>query len=41
MAGHSLDGCRMIKELIDADAIGDVKELTAWCSLTYYPYGHA
>ena len=30
----------MIKELIDADAIGDVKELTAWCSLTYYPYGH-
>ena len=29
---------RMIKELIDADAIGDVKELTAWCGLTYHPY---
>ncbi|NUM52964.1 MAG: Gfo/Idh/MocA family oxidoreductase [Candidatus Hydrogenedentes bacterium] len=39
--GHSGEGIRQIKEWIQAGAIGEVSEVDAWCSLTYYPWGHA
>lgn len=39
--GHSDEGVRLIKEWIDAGAIGPVREVDAWCSLSYYPWGHA
>jgi predicted dehydrogenase len=31
----------MICEWIADGAIGEVREVDAWCSLTYYPWGHA
>ena len=39
--GHSDQGARKICEWIGAGAIGTVREVVAWCSLTYYPWGHA
>ena len=39
--GHSGEGLRLICEWIWAGAIGEVREVDAWCSLTYYPWGHA
>ncbi len=39
--GHSSKEARQICEWIAAGAIGPVREVTAWCSLTYYPWGHA
>lgn len=39
--GHSGDGFRVICEWIADGAIGEVREVDAWCSLTYYPWGHA
>lgn len=39
--GHSMEGIRLICEWIGDGAIGDVREVEAWCSLTYYPWGHA
>jgi predicted dehydrogenase len=39
--GHSSEGFRLICEWIWAGAIGEVREVDAWCSLTYYPWGHA
>lgn len=39
--GHSKDGCRLIVEWIRAGVIGDIREVDAWCSLSYYPWGHA
>ncbi len=39
--GHSGEGFRLINEWIDDGAIGDVTEVDAWCSLSYYPPGHA
>ncbi len=39
--GHSGDGIRLVSEWIAAGLIGDVREVDAWCSLTYYPWGHA
>ncbi|MCY3024153.1 MAG: Gfo/Idh/MocA family oxidoreductase [Planctomycetota bacterium] len=39
--GHSMDGARLICEWIWDGAIGEVREVDAWCSLTYYPWGHA
>jgi predicted dehydrogenase len=39
--GHSLDSCRSICEWIWSGAIGEIREVVAWCSLTYYPWGHA
>ncbi|MGD0091546.1 MAG: Gfo/Idh/MocA family oxidoreductase [Planctomycetota bacterium] len=39
--GHSMDGARLICEWIWDGAIGEVREVEAWCSLTYYPWGHA
>jgi len=39
--GHSMEGIRLICEWIWGGAIGAVKEVHAWCSLSYYPPGHA
>jgi predicted dehydrogenase len=39
--GHSKDGARLICEWIAAGLIGEVREVDAWCSLSYYPWGHA
>ena len=39
--GHSGEGSRLICEWIGAGLIGDVREVDAWCSLSYYPWGHA
>ncbi|MFW6162199.1 MAG: Gfo/Idh/MocA family protein [Planctomycetota bacterium] len=39
--GHSGDGIRRICEWIWAGLIGEVREVDAWCSLSYYPWGHA
>ena len=39
--GHSGKGARQICEWIAAGVIGEVREVDAWCSLTYYPWGHA
>ena len=39
--GHSGEGIRLIREWIEAGAIGEVREVDAWCSLSYYPFGHA
>jgi len=39
--GHSMEGQRLIAEWIWDGAIGEVKAMDAWCSLSYYPYGHA
>ncbi len=38
--GHSGDGARRICEWIRAGAIGAVRDVDAWCSLSYYPHGH-
>jgi predicted dehydrogenase len=38
--GHSGEGARLICEWIGAGLIGQVREVDAWCSLTYYPWGH-
>ena len=38
--GHSMEGGRLICEWIWDGAIGDVTEVDAWCSLSYYPFGH-
>lgn len=35
--GHSTDDLRTICEWIWDGAIGEVREVDAWCSLTYYP----
>jgi predicted dehydrogenase len=39
--GHSGEGGRLICEWISDGAIGEVTEVDAWCSLSYYPFGHA
>ena len=39
--GHSTESVRLIREWIRAGVIGEVREVDAWCSLTYYPWGHA
>ena len=39
--GHSDEGIRLISEWIADGAIGEVREVDAWCSLSYYPWGHA
>jgi len=38
--GHSGEGGRLICEWIWDGAIGQVTEVDAWCSLSYYPFGH-
>jgi len=39
--GHSSESVRLVCEWIWAGAIGEVREVDAWCSLSYYPFGHA
>ena len=39
--GHSGEGARLICEWIWSGALGEVAEVDAWCSLSYYPWGHA
>jgi hypothetical protein len=39
--GHSGEGARLVCEWIWDGAIGRVTEVDAWCSLSYYPFGHA
>ncbi|MCU0913898.1 MAG: Gfo/Idh/MocA family oxidoreductase [Planctomycetes bacterium] len=39
--GHSDEGIRLIREWIEDGAIGEVRAVDAWCSLSYYPFGHA
>ena len=39
--GHSSDEARKIYEWVAAGVIGKVRTVHAWCSLTYYPWGHA
>ncbi|HOZ48702.1 MAG TPA: Gfo/Idh/MocA family oxidoreductase, partial [Candidatus Hydrogenedentes bacterium] len=39
--GHSGEGLRLICEWISDGAIGAVQSVDAWCSLSYYPPGHA
>jgi len=39
--GHSGEGGRLVCEWIWNGAIGEVREVDAWCSLSYYPFGHA
>ncbi|MFH1267112.1 MAG: Gfo/Idh/MocA family oxidoreductase, partial [Planctomycetota bacterium] len=39
--GHSGEGARTICEWIWAGLIGEIREVDAYCSLTYYPWGHA
>jgi predicted dehydrogenase len=39
--GHSTEGIRMVCEWIWDGAIGEVREVEAWCDLSYYPWGHA
>jgi predicted dehydrogenase len=39
--GHSGEGIRLITEWISDGAIGEVRQVDAWCSLSYYPFGHA
>jgi predicted dehydrogenase len=39
--GHSMEGLRLVSEWVAAGVIGEVREVDAWCSLSYYPWGHA
>ena len=39
--GHSMEGLRLVREWVQAGVIGPVREVDAWCSLSYYPWGHA
>lgn len=39
--GHSQEGIRNVCEWIWDGAIGEVREVDAWCDLSYYPWGHA
>ena len=39
--GHSGEGIRLICEWIWGGLIGEVREVDAWCDLSYYPWGHA
>jgi len=39
--GHSGPGVHQLRAWIQDGVIGEVREVDAWCSLTYYPWGHA
>jgi len=39
--GHSGEGLRLICEWIWGGGIGTVREVDAWCGLSYAPHGHA
>ncbi|MCX7012967.1 MAG: Gfo/Idh/MocA family oxidoreductase [Candidatus Sumerlaeota bacterium] len=36
--GHSGEGTRLVVEWIGAGLIGEVREVDAWCGLSYYPW---
>lgn len=38
--GHSMEGIRLICEWVWSGRLGQVLEVDAWCSLSYYPFGH-
>ncbi len=38
--GRSMIGGRLLRAWIAAGVIGPVREVHAWCSLSYYPWGH-
>ena len=37
---HADEGIRLAREWIEAGAIGEVREVVAWSTLTYHPAGH-
>lgn len=37
---HAMEGPRLLNEWIAAGAIGEVREVEAWSTLSYYPFGH-
>ncbi len=39
--GHSGEGIRQTCEWIASGRLGEIRRVDAWCSLTYYPWGHA
>ncbi len=39
--GNSMEDHRLICEWVAAGIIGEVREVDAWCDLSYYPWGHA
>jgi predicted dehydrogenase len=39
--GHSSEDHRLICEWVAAGLVGEVREVDAWCDLSYYPWGHA
>jgi len=39
--GHSLEGIRSVCEWVWDGAVGEIHDVDAWCSLSYYPWGHA
>jgi predicted dehydrogenase len=39
--GHSMECHQLICEWVQAGVIGEVREVDAWCDLSYYPWGHA
>lgn len=39
--GHASESVRLIREWVEAGALGEVREVDAWCGLSYYPFGHA
>jgi predicted dehydrogenase len=38
--GHAMEGIRLLCEWIWDGAIGEIKKVEAWCSITHYPPGH-
>ena len=38
---HSGEGIRLTREWIEAGAIGEVRDVVAWCTLSFYPPGRA
>lgn len=39
--GHSMEGARLIHEWVRGGVLGEIREVDAWCSLSYHPPGHA
>jgi predicted dehydrogenase len=39
--GHSMEGARQLREWMAAGVIGPVRHVISWCTLCYYPWGHA
>jgi predicted dehydrogenase len=39
--GRASLGLHLIRKWVDANAIGEITAIDAWCDLSYYPWGHA